>query len=160
MRLYSYRKGALVALFLLLTSCTCPNWTLDKTITFNPCYNSGRLYFYADCCGKDLELELDRGASGLRMYINVFSLEIAPVILDPPQAELVITIEESEYKYLADILQGGQRLLLTDEARDLIIDTLQSNQIVILKAGRYKAAIQPENFSSLYYNLLSIPISD
>ncbi len=149
------KKRTFIVLFFYLSSCTSsPQWYLAKTITCDPCFNSGRMYFASESCNRGLELEIDQGLSGLRMYINVSSFEVPPISDTCAKAKVAISICGEETLALADIFQGGQRLLLPDDARDLIIESLQEGNTVTLKTGRYCAEIPPAHFAKAYNELI------
>lgn len=112
--------------------------------------------FFADESARGVELELDAGSSGLRMYVNVFSIEVPALPDSPTLAKVSLKICDEEYLYLAHILQGGQRLLLPDEARDTIIEALVDGFPITLSTGRYCSAIPAANFQALYDDLISI----
>ncbi len=150
------RKRALSALFLFLISCTtCHQWNLIETRADSPCFESARLYYAPEVMSCGLELELDCGTSGWRMYVNTFSLAIAPIDKNNPQATVNIEIEDIQYQFLADLFKGGQRLLLPDEARDLIIETLLQGMLVKITVGRNSEVFPPKNFAEHYEKMKS-----
>ena len=101
-----------------------------------------------------LELELDFGISGLRMYVNVFSLEVPSHAETPHIAQVVIHINEERFVFFAHILQGGQRLLLPEEASNTIIEALSAGFPVTISTGRYRSVILPANFQKQYKALI------
>jgi|694.fasta_scaffold01000_17 hypothetical protein len=150
---YSLKKRAYIALFFFFVSCqTYPHWELRKTSTDRPYYNSSRIYF-SDENARGLELELDYGVLGLQMYVNVFSLEVPSLPDDPTLANVNVEIDGEQRVFIAHLFLGGQRLLLPDEARDLILETLLSGAPVTLSTGRYRSIIPPANIQTLYKKL-------
>jgi hypothetical protein len=151
-----------IALFLFFSTCssTCKQqWMIEKVITDSPCFNSGKLTLSPTDTFCGLELELTRGESGVRMYINVFSLEIKPEHSMQSTALVEVTYQNQKQTFHAFLYQGGQRLLLPNQARDLIIESLSQNEPVCIAVGRYRSEISPEDFTCKYDALLSLPIN-
>jgi len=153
-----YIKGALfAALLLIFQSCSssCRQWTYDEVCTNCPYYNSKRLVLYPDNQFRGLELVFLRTYSGQRAYINIFSLALPMDSNDPHKTQICISCEISSYDLYAERLEGGQRLLLSDEAAELIISNLLECKTVTISVGRYKSEIIPRGFSEAYRNFIS-----
>jgi hypothetical protein len=153
-------KGAFFALLLFLFSCRvpCQRWQIEKVSASSRCFNSGRLYLTPQDDFSGLELEITRGESGVRMYINVFSIEIKPETLTQNTAFVEVKRNDEKQVFQAFLYQGGQRLLLPSQARDYIIDALYCNETIIITTDRYQSEITPNNFSEAYCILLNLPI--
>lgn len=155
-----HRKRALsCALSLVcLSSCSSPvrHWEIEQTLTCNPCYNSGKVYFPP--CDEifGLELELARGPTDYRMYLNIFSRQFPSEDEEGNKTKVSVTIAEQPTDFLANRFQGGQRLLLPDEAVDQIINALIDNQTVTIAVGRYSSEIVSENFIAVFDELNKI----
>lgn len=133
-------------LFFLFLSCQCqPLWIFEKTVTCRSDFNSGVLFYPAEDPITNLELEITQTGSGLYAYINVFACPILSTTQDH-QVEVSVTINSEENCFLADILTGGQRLLLPDDARDLIIGALLDGMAVDVRAGPYRQNVSPDGF--------------
>lgn len=158
---FKHLKRASIALFLFLSACTtpCPQWILQKAVTNCPSYNSGKVTLAPDNTFCGLELEITRGACGLRMYINVFSLELMPE--HPMQSCVVVkvTCGDREQSHNGFLYQGGQRVLLPGIARDSIIESLCQNEPVCIAVGRYRSEILPYDFAVKYQALLNLPMN-
>lgn len=159
---HSWEKRAFSALFLFLlaTSCSsssCPKWQIEETITCSPCYNSGKIFFPPPDEFSGLELELARGPDDVRMYINVFSIEISGEADDSNAAQVLVDFGGEAETFTANILQGGQRLLLPPEATERILSSLLDGDYITISVDRYKAEIPSENFPKLYNSLCDIP---
>lgn len=155
----SLKKRAYVyALFFFLSSCqAAPQWEIYRTVTFDTKYNSGRLFF-TDESVRGLELELNYGLSGLRMYINVFSLEVPAAFENTNIAQVKVEFDGQFFLFMGTILAGGQRVLLSDEACGCIVDALLSGADVCLSTGQYKSLIPSSNFPGLYQALIKVPV--
>lgn len=100
-----------------------------------------------------MELEIARVPDDIRIYINVFSLEVG---LDESKVPVAIFIDDNRYDVLVDVFQGGQRFLLPAEIYAQIIDALSSCSRVTIALGRYKDTITCSGFAAAYANLLKI----
>lgn len=155
------RKGGLVCLILIFTSCasTCNQWQFEATITACPCYNSGRMTISSCDPLKNLSLELVRGSSGLRVYLNTHSLPFPCDPNHPDMTSLLLTIDGVDDCVIADRFQGGQRLLLPPQTAQKTIEKLLANKSLHITVGRYHAVIESTCFSELYKKLCEIPIA-
>lgn len=131
-------------------------WKLEQTLVANKCYNSGKLFLPAANQFRGIELELVQYASGIRMYLNVFSLPFPTHTEDSTKTEILITIDEDEHPFTTHCFQGGQRLLLPPEATSLLITSLMEDHSITIASGRYCATIVSTRFSELYAKLNQI----
>lgn len=151
-----------------LTACSyffavpCRQWTSIDTLTDHSCFNSGRLYLAPENDYSHLELEIDRSTSGVRMYVNVLFLCAPPCPDDTSRAIIEVYFEgEKEPKFIyCHRLKGGQRLLLTNEDADMLIEALLAERSFAIKIGHYQFKAVPDGFAILYDNLLSLPIAE
>lgn len=142
-------------LFLLNACCPCgPGWEYDCSTAKNAHQSSGRIYLCAANAFNGLEIELVRTLCDLRMYINVFGLEIPPDQDDPAVSKVYVSFKEHSYTFTAARFVGGQRLLIPESTRDEIIDYLNCDQPVFIRVGRYEADIYPEQFLAVYNRLM------
>lgn len=150
MSLVKKRNRALCALFFFLSSCASyPQWHLEKVVTCDPLSRSIRLFYDSLDPFCQIELELVQSVSGLRMYLNTFGRPLSYGTTFP----ITLTIEEEDLVYTAELLEGGQRLLLPDAARDAVIEALFNEQCVQIAAGPYQATILPTQFSKYFTTL-------
>lgn len=145
---------------MMLNGCStpgCQQWQFDTILTPYSCYNSGRLTLLpADL--KSVSLELVRGVSGERLYVNTLSLSFPCDLNNSSKCQLTFAIDEVNYSVSADRLQGGQRLLLPQAATQQIIEALLENKSVQMTVGRYHVVIISTSFPELYKKLSTIPI--
>lgn len=84
------------------------------------------------------------------MYINVLSVPFR----DTLSVECKVVLTDASIEFDAICLEGGQRFLVPEEARDQILDHLFAGGIVNIYIGRYKGEIIPSNFKKLYKSIL------
>jgi hypothetical protein len=156
---YKDLKGASNALFfcLLFSSCTSPfpQWEYEETATCQPCYRSGRVSLPPKDPLGGLEVEFVRTPSVLRAYLNIYAIQVTSDPQHPGKAEVKLVIEDLSENVYADILQGGQRLLLPADATEKIVNALLQDKSIDLSVGRYHSTVDPHNFVGLYNKLCS-----
>jgi hypothetical protein len=130
--------------FFLLSSCSrsCPQWYYEKTRSCDPRFNSARLTYDGLDSFDSLELEMVDS----RMYVNTFSRPLR-------SSEVTVRVEASAYSFSGTLLEGDQRILLSDDARDFIVTNLLENHSVELIAGPYHATIGTAKFAKLFNKL-------
>ncbi len=152
-------KGrALWALLLTLaSSCSgpCSDWCGESAVG-TPCsFNSTRLYLPPANELTGLELDFVQMKDGLRLYINVYGLEIPPEADNSAYSRVFISYRTYAYHFSAQRFQGGQRLLIPQYVQSEIVDFLQEGQPVSIQVGRYKSDIYPDKFLDLFYRMVN-----
>lgn len=153
MKIVYFRKGALVVLFLIfLSSCSqnCPQWVREDISSPCPQYSSSRLYVSPTDLFCLLELELVRDCTEERLYVNVLSVEICDDERHPGQTPVVVSIDGIDNKMMAARFQGGQRFLLPDYGRGLVVEAFAAGKPVTVSISRYKQTFPAKNFSESY----------
>lgn len=164
MKKLNCRQRALSALCLImLSSCsskTCREWDVQTNITKCPLYSSGRLILSPESDQTNIELEIVRSYSGLRMYINILFLQAQPLPDDPSRtkAEIYFEGEDEPWTIYPFILEGGQRLLLPDDVAEYLLSVLEAGSTFQIKIGRYQTAIITDSFDKAYAELLKVSI--
>jgi len=144
---------------LLLTSCASTSvWQIDSSQGIPSTFNSVRLYLCTSGGCGDLGLELVRTCEGIRLYLNVYGLDIPPSERDSSISMVYISFREQSYTFCADRLLGGQRLLIPKNVQDDIIEYLQRGQPVFIRVGRYQADIYPEQFLKPFQKMVGAPL--
>jgi hypothetical protein len=158
----TYIKKGIISLFFIFNSCSappCQEWQFDAVITKCDTYNSGRLTLPpADL--KSISLDLVRGTTGLRMYVNTLLLPFPCGSHDSEKVHLNYLIDNIWYTTETDRLQGGQRLLLSETSTQQIIEALLESKSIQMIVGRYDVVIVSTRFPQLYLRLSQIPIEN
>lgn len=103
-------------------------------------------------CG--LEIELAKGQSGLRMYLNVYSLEVPQEEPGTGSTFVEILRGNESCSFYASIFSGGQRMLLPSEGMDYIISSLLCQEPLSITVGKYHTEIKPLDFVKKYKLLM------
>lgn len=144
-------------LLLATASCCnpCPEWVGDSAVGSPGSANSARLFLSPSNDLTGLELDFVQMKDGLRLYLNVFGLEIPPEPNDPDSSRVFISFREYSYHFSAARFQGGQRLLIPEYVQNEIIDFLQEGRPVFIQVGRYESTIYPDKFLDLFYRMVN-----
>ncbi|MEC7838403.1 MAG: hypothetical protein VX777_00015 [Chlamydiota bacterium] len=141
-------KGVPFTLFLLLFSCSKSPVMWKHSKSYGTCseYSSSKVHYKDPTSTRPLEIELINTSDTSLLYINAHTLEFPAQKEHPDKSKVHITIDDEEIETSAYRLQGGQRLLLDDDSRKLIVDALNNNKSVTIKVGRYKTVLSPKGF--------------
>lgn len=129
--------------------------------TKTPCFNGGRILLGPDSDYSNLEVELVRTSSGIRFYIDLLLLQAPPWKEDPTRTTVTIQFEEQEPWIIHPYLfKGGQRLLISGNEADLIVQALLDGFSFNIQIGRSQISVVPNQFIECYKRLLDMPIQE
>ena len=159
-----YIQRALIALCFItfLTGCSspgCREWVFLNLMTTNPCYNSGKVILEPENSYSYLEMEMIRSHSGIRMYLNILLMQALPCPDNIKLTKVEIILPDETLTIYADLLEGGQRLLIPEQIAGILIETLLNDQSFTIKVGLKKVVIIPNNFQESYFKLLALEIA-
>lgn len=146
---WSFAIASLVCLFFLSCSAKSP-WVSQSIKTGNPDYNSTRLVYHSPDKLHGIDLELLKTGETTRLYLIVHSHTVPPYKGDPKRAAVLLTIDKKSYTVIAGRREGGQKLLMPDSARELILSALKNGTFIDISLKGYTAKVTSENFSSKY----------
>lgn len=150
----SLRKRVLAALFLLFCfSCTnpCQQWEWERIQTHYLEFDSAKLSWWTSdpCQGVDVQIVCTTCETLIYFDLNIF--EFPFIENDPLKTEvLILTDENREYCFVADRLEGGQRLLLPAEAGSLILDLLSAGSSFTISIENYSETVLSTNFDRAF----------
>jgi len=148
-----------MALFLLSAygcSTSSPCWQGER-IAAAPPFGSARVFLSPLNQYSGYELEFVHSGEGLKLYMNVFGLEIPADPLDESNSRVFISFKDHSYTFSAQRFIGGQRLLIPLHVQNEIIETLQQGQSVYIQVGRYEANIYPNEFLQTFRRMIGQP---
>jgi hypothetical protein len=153
----SSKRAYLALFFFLLSACSpcCNLWIGDESIAANQSMSSARVYLCSANEFAGLELEFVRTLDGLRLYINVYGLEIPTDDEEESTSNVYVSFRDHSYTVSAKRFLGGQRLLLPECTLYEIVHYLECDQPVFIQVGRYQADIYPGNFIPVYNRMVS-----
>jgi hypothetical protein len=146
------KKQITSTLFLTLTliSCSQPNrnWQREDVFSHDPNYASSHLSLPPDSDQDSLQVKLVQTKSGMNMYVD----SIGKKLHIKPEAKVCLEIQTENSKEIieGDCLEGGQRIVLPEDAKQKIIEKLLNGQQVHIAIDRAKTTIIPDNFNTVY----------
>ena len=142
------KKIFLILCLCFLFSCQRSNNWRCNSISCQK-YNSSKLTYKNP--KSFLEYEILNVDGDLQSFINILSTKI-----DAQEDTIEITLSNSENTYLTygKIRKGGQKIYLTTQAQNIIIDTLQKNEAITIELEDIKETIDPQNFSKKFKSFL------
>jgi hypothetical protein len=148
--------------FLFFVGCSAPEhqWGIQEVVTRQPRFNSGRLFLEPASNTHHLSLEIVRTQSGVRFYINLLFLEIHSSNEDPTAIKVICDDTGETLIIYPHVLQGGQRLLLNVDDTNRLIQQLLDEKNFTICLGMNQITIHSTQFSSMYQQLLKIPIEE
>jgi len=155
------RRAFLGLLLLIVTSCSAPvssNWQMESAVGTIDSLNSARLYLPPANEFSGLELEFVLMRDGLRLYLNVYGLEIPPEPFDCSSSRVFISFKDHSYHFSAQRFLGGQRLLIPECVQEEMVDYLQEGQPLFIQVGRYQADINPDRFVPLFNRFAAVQL--
>ena len=148
-----------LCLIIFFTGCSskaCREWAFIDMLTSHACYNSGKLILEPENSYSYLQMEIIRNHSGTRMYLNILLMQALPCDDNPKMTKVEITLPDETLTVYANLLEGGQRILIPGEVADILIQTLLEGQSFTVKTGSKKIVIIPDHFQESYEKLLAI----
>lgn len=152
------RKSTFSALFLIIflaSSCSpqCNQWKVAVIKANCPCTSYVKVYLPSCNTFNGLETVLVSSNGIMRLYFYAVTLLFPLFENDERFCEVILSVDGENYSFISDRLQGGQCLLLPDDARQLLIESLLENKCVEVTTGRYQTTLTDENFCNAYKNL-------
>ncbi len=153
----TFRKRVLFALFslMILNACStpCRQWQLTSNTGSKRDFCSSLLYLSPEDKFSGLEVAIFNTSAGKTTYINVFGIELESEGQSPegyPTIAVTFCIDGHPQAFLGFLLQGNHRILLPENASNILVEALHQNQIVDISVTHYSTRIIPDNFVKHY----------
>ncbi len=157
----SMSKRRVLEALLLLVSSSCSGplglWQSQSCAGSAPEFSSERIFLCPANEFSGLELEFVRTLDGLRLFLNVYGLQIPSEQPEGSTSRVFISFKDHSYCFSAIRFSGGQRLLIPAHVLDEIVEYLQEDQSVFIQVDRYQADIYPGKFLPLFTRMVSKP---
>lgn len=144
------KQRVFLALCFLLFFSGCakkgPQWELERIQGDCPPQVYSKVFLIPSSTFNGIQVELVGVGSDQHLYLSVLCLQISPSSSSDSIVNVTITIEDQVYTVSAELLEGGQRVLLPEEAKDLIVCSLLNDQEVTIAMGRYRQTLISDNF--------------
>jgi len=148
------RKRAL-ALFLIilsLSSCqqNCRQWDFTKIPGECPPTTFARAYLPACSNLNGIAAEFLSIGGELHLFLNALLFEFPSSESDPCVSIVTVKINDTELEYPAERLDGGQRLMMPQEATETIVAALCEGLCVEVSVGSYRETLISTRFQETY----------
>lgn len=138
--------------FLLLCACSRPShWSSNEIHSRTKEHDSSKLSYYSRDRAHGIDLEFLKTKDHLNVYLNVHSIPIPAT----PNKTATFKLESAGKTLTCEAyrMEGGQRLLLTEEIATLLIESLKNHNDVTLSLPGYRTTIKAEDFSKKFHRL-------
>lgn len=138
------KRVYLCTLFFLTHSCTTPShtWSSQKIETCSQATLSPQNFF------SDLGICLQKDEDKTNIYLNAYCLPFNPD--QDGTTNLFLLIDKKEYSFKASALAGNHRLLLPEEAKNLLLNALHGKKEIVISVGKYRTDVHSHMFSEAY----------
>lgn len=137
---------------LLMSGCSPQKnpWKNSSISTKYPAYNSKRLTIEPKNKFRGIELEIIKNHRDLKGYLNIRSMTLPPCNCDSSKCAITVSTDAETRRYTLDTLKGRQRMLLSGDALEFIIDSLSHQVNVEISTGRFHSTIPSEGFEKAF----------
>lgn len=143
-----------MATAILINGCSHPRrWEFREVLSKQ--YNSRQLSYHPESSLNGIGLELLEGPFGTVGYVEVTVRTIPPIAANTNQALLILKIENEPFTYESTLMEGGQRLLLPQDAIEKIIECLRLDQPFTLYLNGYISKFNPVDYSKTVAKFIS-----
>lgn len=148
------KKALISAFFVLIVGCSTAtrSWKCEKIYANYP-GTCSILYLGSENTFRDFEVEIQKGAETNWVFLNVYGQPLQC----QEKGEILVTIESNSKKteYLCHLLEGGQRICLSEDAVNCLFNALSAHTPLTITAGRYSASIIELKFDQACQSFLS-----
>ena len=144
-----------------LTSCqsTSP-WAVSHLQAGHPMYNSSRLSYHLRDMVNEIGVEMICAEGHIHTYLEVHTQQVPPYQGNFQEALITMKTPHSTEQALGYRHQGGQRISLPLDLQELLITSLQNNQIVTIAVEGYSTTLDPQDFNQQFQQLHVEPLTN
>ncbi|MCX6990100.1 MAG: hypothetical protein NTX49_03405 [Chlamydiae bacterium] len=149
--------GACLIAALLLGCSHRDNWKVSHIQSGSKQFSSSRLSYHTPDTVNGIDVEFLALDTSCNLYLHVHSHPVKPYKGDPKTALVTMKTEENAKSFLAKRHEGGQRLLLPDNAKEFLVASLKEGKTVIISTSGYTSTLTPDSFERKYHLLEKPP---
>lgn len=141
-------------LFFTVTSCasTTDQWKLRRIDSSNDIV-CAHLCLPPKNTFRNLEVFFQKDGQDTKIFLNIYS---TPFQKDANgMASVVIYIDDSPTPFEAPVLAGNQRILLPENATELLLVALNEKRAIVIATGKYFAEVHSEDFEQAFHKFNS-----
>ena len=150
-------KGLFILLLFLLVGCHHDPWKNTSIYSSSSQYTLARLSYPPSNPNKGIELEMTRLGEEVYAYVNVYQYTFPPKDSQLDKTTLTIHTEETAETFVLPLMEGGQRVRLTDPCLHHLLLSLSTHSTITLSSGHFSQVINTKNFKNHYKALLHKP---
>ena len=163
-KVYIYKLGRVLPFLVFFIICSCSplsskSWTFQQLDTGYPRFNGGRIFYQNHDALSGMELTIMRGNYGYKAYLDVFTR----LLPEDSSGVLPVLIKQENQKlyFEAVIMQGRQRLSLSNECTEYILQALSEGHPLTLSLPNtpFVHTLRVANFSKVYKKLEKIKVA-
>ena len=149
-------KALLFLSLFLLASCHSDPWKTTAIYSSSREYTLARLSYPPSNPNNGMELEMTRFGEEIRAYINVYQYNFP--LQNTNKTHLTIQTEDRSQTFILPLMEGEQRVRLTDRCLEYLLTSLSTHSSITLSSGHFTQTIHTKNFKTHYKSLLRQPI--
>jgi hypothetical protein len=134
--------------------CCRHSWKYESAGACIPCLDSSRIILIPNQPSSTLQFEIIRDIHGYHMYVSTICYVLADSCGCQQELPLQVCAGDDVYDFEGKLYQGGQRVLIPDEARDIIIGALLSGSCVSLHVGIHSVNVTSASFAQSWNRLI------
>lgn len=151
-------KGALLSLVLMASCAKSTSWKADHIHTGDTAYNSTKLFYPTRDRVNGADVEILFVEDHITSYLQVHSQMIPPYQGNPKEALVSFKVGDVVFSGVAQRHEGGQRVRLTPDLQEQLLQALQAKKSVQLQLEGYQTLITAEEFPKLFQESQKTPI--
>lgn len=136
-------------LFFTITSCAtkADKWKLRRIDSSNDVI-CAHLSLPPANTFRNLEVFFQKDGTNTKVFLNTYS---TPFLKDETgMAQVIIYIDDNPTSFKAPVLAGNQRILLPQDATDMLLVALNEKKAIVISTGKYFAEVHSEDFSQAF----------
>lgn len=136
----------------LFCGCAAHNsrWEVSAIQTGDASFDSKRLVYKTQNELRDLELELLYYEGRVHAFLGMHMFSIA----GEKESSISFISKKGEYICKGTLLEGGQKILLSEHDTLKLIDLLKESKELFIETGGFKCHVDSSGFKSKYNSLL------
>ena len=149
----------MILFFLILSSCRKNQpWEYSGIRSENREHDFAKIFYPPSNELDGIQCEIVRTGDTIQGYLSVTHFEIPPYKKNNELACVTLISEDREQSFIITRFQGGQKLKLSKECLEALINGLKTSSPLIIKTGHFSQKIDSELFTS-YYQMLEKRVS-
>lgn len=132
-------------------------WQQTAIRNSDPTYDLAKLSHPAASDHRGIQIEFIRQEQTIKGYLNVHTFAFPPLENHPKQTSITFLAGETRQTFVVDRLAGGQRLRLSPNSLDALLQLLHDYPQVTIQSGHYSQTYSSDTFDRHYRKLCKLP---